>query len=111
MRKNDLVLLSEKGTGKFCYLGEIVHTLRNEELGNHLWPITPGLSFENICIFSEIEKVKIDKSRLVTELGFKPNYEVPGIIRVRPSMITRIVSRYKSLRGFIDDVSGLPVAK
>jgi hypothetical protein len=101
MKTNDLVLLSKKGTGTFGYLGEIVYTLRNAELGNHLWPITPGLSFENICIFKDIEKVNIDKSRLVTELGFESNYEVPGLIRVRTSMVTRIVSRYHSLREFI----------
>lgn len=102
MQQGDFALLTEKGTGKFTVFGEIIAKFKNAALGDHLWPVVPGKPWELIYIFSSVRHINIDKSKLVNELGYQSNYTVPGIIRVQPSRVNRLLSRHNSIENFIN---------
>lgn len=85
LKKGDEVLLTKKATGLFTHYGIIIGKIQNAELGKELWPFGSSKPWEFIYFLANINKISIEKSRLVQELGYKENYAVSGIVRVKDS--------------------------
>lgn len=104
MRRDDLVLLTPKDTGKFKYIGKVIHKFENEGLGNHLWDFTPGKPWKLIYVLDEIEEIDINKSKLVKELGYAPNYAVPGAIKVNKDQLNKALYKHKNINSLIESL-------
>ena len=105
MQAGDIVLLATKGTGSFKYVAEVFYTTESEELGNYLWSYVPSSPWKLIYFLKNIKGINIDRSILVKELGYNPNYLVPGIIRVKDNFVCNILERYDSVQHFLDALS------
>jgi hypothetical protein len=88
MEKGDTVLLTVKSTGSFNYVASIVHKLESEKLGDYLWPYIPGRPWKLIYVLDQIAPIDINKSRLVSSLGYKHNDAVAGSRRVRDEYLS-----------------------
>jgi len=101
MEPDDVVLISEKGTGKFNFYGEVAGKLISESLGKHILEFTPNKPWKLIYILRNVRQVDIDKEQLVRSLGYSPNYVVPGAIRVQSSNLEYALKYYQGLQGLI----------
>lgn len=101
MHAGDYVLISEKGTGQFNWVGKIITKFTSDKISNYIWPVTTLTPWELIYVIDQPIRISVIKRELVRELGYSPNFVVMGIIRVQPSMVNRIISRYGSIDGFI----------
>lgn len=97
MSIGDWVLITESGTGKFNYRGEIRHKLKSEPLAQKLWPTSNGKPWKYIYILDDVQLISIGKKRLVTALGYEPSFWVPGHIRVNPANLKQALEQYGSL--------------
>jgi hypothetical protein len=113
MERGDAVLLTIKGTGMFSYFTHVIHKVESEELGNHLWSYTPGKPWKLIYILDDICEIAINKSKLVSALGYQSNDMVAGTRRVRDEYLTKVSGQYGSLRKFLEAMAGrrLPIAR
>lgn len=102
MKAGDVVLLAISGSGHFGYAGQVSHKIENVNLANHLWPYVPGPPWKLIYLLENITRIKVGKHALVKAIGYKPNFEVPGAIRVKDEYINNIISRYGSLFSFLE---------
>ena len=96
MQVGDWVLFCEKGTHLFGLRGRVLTKLESKDLGNALWPVTPGGggSWDLIYIVDQVESVRIPKERLLQALGYDSTYRLPGINRVSTERLGPAVSRY-----------------
>lgn len=76
----DEVLITEKGTGLFTHYGIVIGKIENESFGKNLWPISGDNPWEYIYFLANIQKIRIDKKKLVVQLGFKESFPVYGAI-------------------------------
>ncbi|MFW2477104.1 MAG: HNH endonuclease [Sediminibacterium sp.] len=82
IENGDEVLLTQKGTGLFTHYAIVVGKIHNSEFGKALWPIVKKDPWEYIYFLANVTNVKIDKVKLVTDLGYAKNFTVSGIIKV-----------------------------
>jgi hypothetical protein len=90
LKVGDEVLFTEKKSGLFTHYGIVIGKTQNVEFGTALWPIVGESPWENIYFLANITKVKIDKDKLVSELGYAQNYVVPGAIKVDDKIYERL---------------------
>lgn len=88
--EGDEVLFSEKNTGQFTHYGIVTYKIINENFGKNLWPLSGNSSWKNIYFLANIQRIKIDKAKLVADLGYSSSFTVPGAIRINEE-------RYKSI--------------
>ncbi len=93
IQNGDEVLFTEKGTGRFTHYGVVIGKTNNPRLGSILWPINGDDPWENIYFIGNITTVNLDKSQIVSELGYKSNYTVSGVNRVNQNNLTETISR------------------
>ncbi len=79
----DEVLLTEKGTGLFTHYGIIIGKTQNESFGRALWPISGDNPWEYIYFLANIQKIQLDKKKLVVQLGYQESFIVPGSIMAK----------------------------
>jgi hypothetical protein len=103
MRPGDVVVFTEKGSGRFGYRARIVGKLESQQLGELLWPVVPGKPWKLIYFLDDVRRATISKARLLKELGFNPDFWVPGIIRVDSSKLRGAIER----SGSIDQLLGI----
>ena len=101
MAPGDIVLLTEKGTGKFTWFGVVVAKVVSEALGKALWDEVPGLPWKLIYVLSDVRHIAADKDKLVSELGFKKGYWVPGVLQVRPRKFADALERHGTIDGLL----------
>ena len=85
MQPGDDVLFSTKGTGKFTHYGQVIAKLENKALGDALWPFVGQKSWNLIYFLRNIYHLDFWKKDIVTNFGYKPNFDVPDFIRVDES--------------------------
>lgn len=101
MNPGDVVLLTEKGTGRFGYRAEVATTLESDNFGRNLWSVTPGKPWSLIYILDHVQPISISKPRLLRELGYDPGYVVPGTVRVADHRLKKTLEEHKSLDQFL----------
>lgn len=101
MHAGDYILITERGTGQFNWAGKVLTKFTSDKIGNYLWSSTTLTPWELIYVIDQPIRISIIKRELVSELGYSPNFVVMGTMRVQPSMVNRIISRYGSIDGFI----------
>jgi hypothetical protein len=94
MSPGDVVLFTQRATGKFNYLAHVIFKIDSESLGRALWSFVPNEPWRLIYFVEGVEEVGIDKTRLVTEFGYKSNFDVPGFIRVPSTRLTAVLDRH-----------------
>ncbi|WP_457653116.1 hypothetical protein [Rhodocaloribacter sp.] len=104
MKKGDIVLMTVKNTGQFNFKGTVIGKIENEELGKLLWNFVPNDSWRLIYFIDKIEQISCDKETLVRAIGYKENFAVPGVIKVKPDFKNAILSEYGSIDSFIEAV-------
>ena len=102
IKNGDEVLLTEKDTGHFTHYGVVIGKTQNVEFGNVLWPYVGNDPWENIYFLANITNINIEKSKLVTDLGYAANFTVPGPIRIDEK-------KYSILGGTISQLYKIPV--
>ena len=105
MYKGDTILFVEKGTGAFKYVADVLSTATSEELGNYLWTYVPYKPWKYIYFLENIQEINIAKKDLVVALGYSPNYQVPGAIRVKDSAVHAIKLKYGSIHNFLNTLN------
>jgi hypothetical protein len=109
MQPGDLVLITEEGTGKFNYGGVIVLTMECAPgFGNALWAFTSNKPWTLVFFLKDVVQIDIEKRRLVTALGYDPNYWVPGVLRVRPEGLKKLTRSYGSIAEAIEAIQSCP---
>jgi hypothetical protein len=106
MRPGDVVMFTERGTGKFGYAGRVGLKIESRNLGERLWRDVPNLPWELIYLLTDIREVNASKPRVLGELGYDPNFVVPGITRVSPEKIRNALSKH----GLVEEVLATMVA-
>jgi hypothetical protein len=101
MAPGDVVLFSQKASGKFNYLAHVIFKVESEALGRAVWSFVPGEPWRLIYFVEGVEGVDIDKVQLVTELGYDRNYVVPGVVCVPPVRLDPIIDRYGTVTAFL----------
>lgn len=101
MEIGDVVLISEHRTGQFNYAARVIGKLENENLGNHLWPLSYENPWKLIYLLDNITKVAVNKPKLLTELGYNPTDAVQKSRRVRDAAVTRVTEKYGSIPAFL----------
>lgn len=105
MRAGDYVLFSPTGTGKFSYIARVKTRVVSSSLGYALWPDTGKNPWELIYVLDGVASIDVDKSKLVSELGYKPNYPVQGVIRVKPELTRRILEKHGGIPQLVNYLS------
>jgi hypothetical protein len=103
MRPGDLVLLTEKATGRFNYRARIRAKLVSEDLARRLWPVVPGLPWKFIYILDDLQPLNVRKDCLVTALGYESSFWVPGHIKVSPERLRAAIQQHGSFEKLVDD--------
>lgn len=106
MTPGDLVLFTVKDSKKFQYSGEVVAKIDSEKLGGFLWDFVPTKPWKLVYFLGNIQAVNIDKTRLVTALGYNKNFVVPGITKVNPIARDTILAQHGTIKSFIDSIDG-----
>lgn len=101
MTPGDEVMLTVRDTGKFGFIGDVLHTVDCVEFGNGLWPSVPNDPWRLVYFLEDVEPIDIDKAMFLTHLGYKPNFPVFGTIRVRDENIVRILQNHSSVRKYV----------
>ncbi|KAB0665587.1 hypothetical protein F6V25_07640 [Oryzomonas japonica] len=107
MTHGDLVLFTAKDSGKFQYTGEVVAKIDSEKLGGFLWDFVPTKPWKLVYFLGNIQAVNIDKTRLVTALGYSKSYVVPGITKVNPIARDTILAQHGTIESFIASIDDL----
>jgi len=105
MKEGDLVLLSEKNTGKFNYVGSIKGKIESKTLGKNLWSFTPAKPWSLIYILDNLKSVNIDKQEMVMALGYNKSYRVPGVIKVQKESLESATRLHGDIEGLIDSLN------
>ena len=105
MNEGDFVLLSEKKTGKFNFIGIVRGRIESKSLGNNLWSFTPGKPWSLIYILEDVKSINIDKQEMVQTLGYAENYWVPGVIRVQEENLENALSQYGNFNSMINSLN------
>lgn len=79
INNGDEVLFSKKNTGLFTHYGVVIGKVHNVDFGENLWPELGKNPWEYIYFVGNITQVNIDKKALLTKLGYKENFVLPGI--------------------------------
>jgi hypothetical protein len=104
MRPGDIVLLSEKDTGRFTHYAQVTFKLESKPFGDALWPVRGERSWELIYFLRNIRRISIPKSEFVTKLGYKANFDVAGTTLVQEERIRA----FESVNGPISDWFDIP---
>lgn len=105
MNKGDFVLLSEKKTGKFNFIGSVKGKIESKSLGNNLWSFTPGKPWSLIYILDGVNSINIDKREMVKTLGYAENFWVPGVIKVQKENLENAVAQYGNFTAMINSLN------
>jgi len=101
MEIGDVVLISEHRTGKFNYAARVIGKLENENLGNHLWPLSHENPWKLIYLLDNITEVAVNKPKLLAELGYDSTDAVQKSRRVRDAAVTLVTEKYGSIPAFL----------
>ncbi len=101
MNERDYVLFTLRNSGKFEFYGEISCKIDNEQLGKYLWGFVPGKPWKLIYFLKKLNVIDIDKTKLIEALGYKSNYNVPGIVKVKRINLETALKRYGSFENLI----------
>lgn len=109
-----IVLFCTKASGLFEYSAEILFCYDcGPRFGQEVWGYQPSGEWELVYFLRDVRSIHISKKTLLTELGYSPNFELPGFIRVKEEMVRRLLSRHHSVLAWIDSLSahspGLPM--
>jgi hypothetical protein len=104
MQPGDIVLLSERDTRRFTHCAQVTFKVESKALGDALWPMKGANSWELIYFLRNIRRISIPKAELVTKLGYKSNFEVPGSILVSEKR----TKDFESKHGPIANWLGIP---
>jgi hypothetical protein len=107
MRKGDYVLLSEKATGKFNYMGKVAGKLESTSLGNNLWSFTPGKPWNLIYILDDVRLVDINKKELVQTLGYSAKDVVQKVRRVQKQNLYLALKKYEDIDSMINELNNV----
>jgi hypothetical protein len=102
MQPGDIVLMSEKGTGRFTHYAQVTFKVKNKALGDALWPVKGKNSWEFIYFLRNVRRISIAKAGFVTKLGYKRNFAVAGVTRVPDKRIQGFESAYGSVPDWFD---------
>lgn len=78
LNSNDIVLITERGTNLFNFYGKVLAKHQSADFGENLWPIPGETPWEYIYFLKDIKSIEIDKSQLLTSLGFETTFRLPG---------------------------------
>lgn len=92
IEEGNIVLFTEKGTGKFTHQAEVVTKTDNVIFGDALWPIKGDNPWKYIYFLKNIRHISIDKKDFVQSLGFSSKYIVPGTIKVDNEKYNRFLN-------------------
>ena len=91
IEEGDIVLFTEKRTGKFTHKAEVVAKTNNVIFGDALWPVRGDNPWKYIYFLKNIQHININKTEFVQSLGFASNYVVPGTIKVDEEKYSRFL--------------------
>lgn len=103
MRIGDYVVFTVKNTGKFNYTARVTAKIESERLGDSLWDYVPNKKWSLIYFLHNINRININKRDFVSALGFSPNYDVPGSIKVQQLQVDTVLAKYKTIDNFIEN--------
>jgi hypothetical protein len=101
MKNGDVVLLTEKGTGRFNFRARVRAKVVSEELARRLWPVVPGLPWKYIYLLDDVQPANLKKDCVVENLGYDRSFWVPGHLRVNPEKLAAAIQTHGSFEGFI----------
>ena len=101
MNPGDMVLFTLKETARFDYKASVMTTLESQRFGEALWTNVPGKPWTLIYLIEGMERVDLPKSRVVSALGYSPEYVVQGASRVKPEHLRTVIRKYGSFDCFI----------
>jgi hypothetical protein len=104
MRNGDIAMFCINGTQAFQFAARIVHKFQSPNLGANLWPVQPGLSWENIFFLDDIRIFSKDKRAILTELDYPPTFHLPKTIRVNNPAVRALMLKFGSFDRFIDEM-------
>jgi hypothetical protein len=102
MTPGDIVLMTQKGTGRFNLRARVLTKLVSEPLGQRIWPGGSLLPWEFIYVLDDLRPLDIKKARLITALRYQPGFWVPGHIRVSPEKLRDAMWTFGTLEGLLD---------
>jgi hypothetical protein len=103
LKENDIVLISERGTGEFTHSGKVVGKINSNSFGRELWPVVGKEAWEFIYFLTDIRYISIDKREFLNELGYDERFVLPGsqivqadklaelLVRRGPNFITQLI--------------------
>ena len=94
----DEVLLTEKGTGLFTHYGIVIGKTQNVSFGKSLWTISGANPREYIYFLANIQKIRIDKRKLVNQLGYQESFTVPSPVMAKDGNYEASVTISKEYR-------------
>jgi len=109
MEKGDIALFVESGTGLFKFQAEILFTSESKEMGNYVWAYTPYDAWKLIYFLKDVKEINIGKKALVMALGYKSNFEVPGVIRIKDEFLQNVIEKYGSIQTFLDTLTNIDI--
>ena len=105
MNPGDFVIFKANRTSRLEYKGRVMLKARCPALGRDLWGV--GEDWDLIYFMKNITRINIDFHLLKEELGYKENYDLPGIIRASPDRMRRVISRHGNINNFLNDLDQL----
>ncbi len=93
MKKGDIVLFKQTGTGYYGYCATIAFTTHNKKLAERVWK-TDGLgrTWEYVFFIQGIKEFEIDPEKINVLVGYAKNFWLPGITQVGPATNKRIMT-------------------
>jgi len=105
MQKGDDVFLTIKNTGRFNYWGRILYKFYNKNMGDYIWGVVPGDPWEYIYLLENIKAININKEALVKSFGFKSNYAVYGLVKIKPNRMEKALNIYGSIESMVEKMN------
>ena len=93
LKENDIVLISERGTGEFTHSGKVVGKINSASFGTELWPVVGKEAWEYIYFLKDIRYISINKREFLNELGYDERFVLPGSQIVQPDKLAELFER------------------
>ena len=93
LKENDIVLISEKRTGKFTHSGKVVAKINSASFGTELWPVVGKEAWEFIYFLTDIRYISINKREFLNELGYDERFVLPGSQIVNEDKLANLYKR------------------
>lgn len=93
LKENDIVLISERGTGEFTHSGKVLGKINSASFGTELWPVVGKEAWEYIYFLKDIRYISINKREFLNELGYDERFVLPGSQIVQPDKLAELLER------------------